>query len=66
MLARQKQIVIDRDAESLTWAQMAVKHGIGEKEAREAYGRFKSEIAPIISDASMPHSVTRHSGGLAS
>ncbi len=65
-LARQKQIVIDRDAESLTWAEIAAKHGLGQKEARAAYRLYKNEIAPIIGDASMPHSVTRHSGGLAS
>jgi hypothetical protein len=47
-LARQKQIVIDRDARSLTWPEIATKHGLGEKEAREAYDRFKNEIVPII------------------
>jgi hypothetical protein len=52
-LARQKQIVVDRDGRSLTWAEIATKHGVGEKEARHAYERFKTEIAPIISEESI-------------
>jgi hypothetical protein len=60
-LARQKQIVIDRDADSLTWAEIAAKHGLGEKEARQAYSRFKSEIVPVITEESSeaPHDYFR-------
>lgn len=32
----------------MSWAEIGAKNGIGEKEAREAYHRFKDEILPII------------------
>ena len=32
----------------MTWVEIAEKHGLGQKEAREAYECFQNEIAPII------------------
>jgi hypothetical protein len=47
-LKRQLAIVADRDVEHLTFAEIARKHGLGEKEARAAYRRHVEEIAPLI------------------
>jgi hypothetical protein len=37
LLKRQLEIVIDREIRNMTWAAIARKHGMGEKEARETY-----------------------------
>jgi len=47
-LARQIQIVTDHDINHLTFSEIAVKFGIGEKEAREAYKRHTTEIVPLL------------------
>lgn len=48
LLERQQAILVDRDVLNMTWASIALKYSIGEKEARETYGRYVREIAPLI------------------
>lgn len=47
-LARQQEIVLAYDVEHLTFAQIARRLAMGEKEVRQAYGRYISEIAPLM------------------
>jgi lipopolysaccharide biosynthesis protein len=47
-IERQLKIVADREGEHLTFAEIAQKRGMGEKEAREAYWRHVREIAPLM------------------
>jgi hypothetical protein len=48
LLKRQQEILVDRDLRNLTWAAIGRKYSMGEKEARETYGRYIREIAPLI------------------
>lgn len=48
LLARQLEILNDREIRNMTWAAIGRKHGMGEKEARETYLRYVREIAPLI------------------
>jgi hypothetical protein len=48
LLERQQAILVDRDLNHMTWAAIARKHAMGEKEARETYGRYLREIVPLI------------------
>jgi hypothetical protein len=50
-IKRQQEIVAEHDIERLTFAEIARKHGTGEKEVREAYWRYVREIAPLIAGA---------------
>jgi hypothetical protein len=50
-LKRQLAIVADREVEHLTFAEIACKHGMGEKEVRAAYWRHVKEIAPLLTAA---------------
>ena len=51
-LQRQLEILNDREIRNLTWAAIARKHSMGEKEARETYYRYVREIAPLIVEQS--------------
>ena len=46
LLKRQQAILVDRDVHNMTWAAIGRKHSMGEKEARETYGRYLREIVP--------------------
>jgi hypothetical protein len=48
LLERQLEILNDREVRTMTWAAIARKHSMGEKEARETYLRYVREIAPLI------------------
>src|SRR3954447_12566328 len=48
LLQRQQAILVDRDLNHMTWAAIGRKHAMGEKEARETYGRYLLEIVPLI------------------
>jgi hypothetical protein len=48
LLERQQTILVDRDVHNMTWAAIGRKHSMGEKEARETYGRYLREIVPLI------------------
>ncbi len=48
LLQRQQAILVDRDVRSMSWASIARKHSMGEKEVRETYTRYVREIAPLI------------------
>ncbi len=48
LLKRQLEILDDREVRNMTWAAIARKHAMGEKEARETYRRYVREIAPLI------------------
>ena len=50
VLARQRAISEDRTVRNMTWAAIADKHGMGEKEARESYRRYAKDILPLITD----------------
>jgi hypothetical protein len=54
-LARQIQIVADHDLHHLTFAEISAKHGMGEKEAREAYQRHTNEIVPLLLASTPDH-----------
>jgi hypothetical protein len=45
---RNRQIVLDRTVEGLTWMAVAQKHGIDEKTARTAYREHVKGVAPLI------------------
>jgi hypothetical protein len=47
-IKRQQAIVYARDVERLTWAQIAAQVKIGQKEARESYRRYLTEILPLL------------------
>ncbi len=47
-LQRQFEILNDHEIRNLTWVEIARKHSMGEKEAREAYWRYVREMAPLI------------------
>ncbi len=48
-IERQQAIVHRYDVEHVSFAQIARELGMGEKETREAYGRYVREIAPLMS-----------------
>jgi hypothetical protein len=48
LLERQLEILNDREVRTMSWAAIARKHAMGEKEARETYSRYVREIAPLI------------------
>jgi len=48
LLKRQQEMLVDRDVRNMTWAAIGRKYSMGEKEARETYGRYVREIAPLI------------------
>ena len=48
LLKRQQEILVDRDVHNMTWSSIGRKYSMGEKEARETYGRYVREIAPLI------------------
>jgi hypothetical protein len=52
-IKRQQEIVADRDGAGISFTEIARKHGMGEKEVREAYRRYIEEIAPLMT-ASAP------------
>lgn len=47
-IARQRQIALARDVDHKSWADIGRDFGMGEKEVRQAYHRYKEEIAPIF------------------
>ena len=47
-IKRQQAIVRARQVERLSWAAIAEQQKMGEKEARESYARYISEIAPLL------------------
>jgi hypothetical protein len=52
-IKRQQEIVADHDGVGMSFAEIARKHRMGEKEVREAYRRYIEEIAPLMT-ASAP------------
>jgi hypothetical protein len=52
LLKRQQAIAVDREANGMTWAAIARKHSMGEKEARQTYARYVDEIVPLITEQS--------------
>jgi hypothetical protein len=52
-IRRQQEIVADHDGVGMSFAEIARKHRMGEKEVREAYRRYIEEIAPLMT-ASTP------------
>jgi len=51
-IKRQQTIVHSYDVEHLSFAQIARELTMGEKEVRQAYGRYVRDIAPLMSAAS--------------
>ena len=49
-IQRQKQIVFDHDVAHMTFAAIAKKYKMGEKEVRESYNRYLTEILPLFID----------------
>jgi hypothetical protein len=47
-IKRQQAIAYAREVERLTWAAIEQKLKMGQKEARESYGRYLSEIVPLL------------------
>lgn len=59
-LKRQQKIVLAHDVGHRTFAQIARQLGLGEKECREAYGRYVRDVAPLMSTFAADEAVTRH------
>lgn len=51
-IARQRQIALARDVDQRSWADIGQELGMGEKEVRQAYHRYREEIAPIFATES--------------
>lgn len=47
-IMRQQEIVLLHDVEHLTFAEIAARVGLGEKETRLAYHRYLREVAPLL------------------
>jgi hypothetical protein len=50
LVARQQQIVIDRDVHWMTWTTIAAKHKITERTARRNYQEYVTGIAPLLTN----------------
>jgi hypothetical protein len=48
ILQRQQRIVVQRDAQHLTWTEIAGLHRTSERVVRESYWRYIQEVGPII------------------
>src|SRR5438477_5680762 len=59
-LRRHQEIVADHDGAGLTFAEIAEKHRVGEKEVREAYARYVEELAPLMAPTASAATVARY------
>lgn len=48
IVARNQQIVLDREVDSMTWTAIGLKHKISERTARDGYAEYVGEIAPLV------------------
>jgi hypothetical protein len=48
IVKRNQEIVSDREIDCMTWGEIARKHGVTEKSARDGYVMYVAEIAPLV------------------
>ena len=59
-LKRQQKIALLHDVEHLTFARIAERVGMGEKECRLAYNRYIDEVAPLLTSLANHQKVAQH------
>lgn len=59
-IERQEEIVLLHDVQRLSFAQIAPRVGLGEKETRLAYHRYLREVAPLLNTLASNHKLAEY------